>query len=110
MTKVRHEQARTLSSRPQQRNGAKSCNIVWGIRTNRSSAVGDACLSAFDMLSDAIRIFCRLERVVRAGSRKGLRDTGRGGGSSKGDARVGEIARLRNGLFEDRLRVNPADL
>lgn len=40
-------------------------------------------------------------------SRNGLRDTGRGGGSSKGDA--GDAARLRKGLLEERLRLRPAD-
>jgi hypothetical protein len=40
-------------------------------------------------------------------SRKGLRDTGRAGGSSKGDA--GDAARLRKGLLEERLMLRPAD-
>ena len=56
--------------------------------------------------------------LTRAGSRKGLRETGRwGGGSSKGEtglmgarpgeARLGDTARLRKGLFDARLSVNP---
>ena len=64
-------------------------------------------LSVGDMVSAEERMFCRLARVVIAGSRKGLRDTGRGGGSSKGDGRAGEMARLRKGLLEERLRVRP---
>ena len=75
-------------------------------RTKRSSAVGDVRLS-IDMASD--RIFCRLAWAVSAGSRNGFRDTGRGGGSSNGDGRVGDALLLRKGLFEERLRVNPAD-
>jgi hypothetical protein len=42
-------------------------------------------------------------------SRKGFRDTGRGGGlESRGERlaeRVGEAARLRNGLLEDKFNV-----
>lgn len=38
-------------------------------------------------------------------SRKGLRDRGRAGGSSKGEA--GDTARLRKGLFEERLMLRP---
>jgi hypothetical protein len=38
---------------------------------------------------------------------KGFRDTGRGGGSSKGDE--GEAARLRKGLLDERLILRPAD-
>ena len=49
-----------------------------------------------------------------AGSRKGFLETGRGGGSSKGEAglvgrEAGEAARLRKGLFDERLMVRPAD-
>ena len=40
-------------------------------------------------------------------SRKGFRETGRAGGSSNGEA--GEVARLRKGLLEERLRVRPVD-
>lgn len=75
-----------------------------------SSAVGPVVGDVFfsiDIASD--RIFCKLEREVRTGSRNGLRETGLGGGSSNGDGRAGEIARLRKGLFEDRLSDNPAD-
>lgn len=39
-------------------------------------------------------------------SRNGFRETGRAGGSSKGEA--GEAARLRKGLLDDRLRLRPA--
>jgi hypothetical protein len=76
----------------------------------RSSAVGPAVGDVFlsiDMASD--RIFCKLDRVVSAGSRNGFRDTGRGGGSSKGDDSAGDMARLRKGLLEERLSVRPAD-
>jgi len=78
--------------------------------TNRSSAVGAVvgdCLFSIDMASD--RMFCKLARVVSAGSRNGFRDTGRGGGSSKGEDRAGDTARLRKGLFEERLSDKPAD-
>jgi len=38
-----------------------------------------------------------------------LRERGRGGGSSKGEAGlVGDTARLRKGLFEERFNDNPA--
>lgn len=48
---------------------------------------------------------------------KGFRESGRAGGSSKGDAGearrgetlAGEAARLRKGLFEERLILRPAD-
>lgn len=66
-----------------------------------SSAVGSA-------LADAMISGERSGLAV--GSRKGLRETGRGGGSSKGDrgeGTVGDAARLRKGLLEERLRVRP---
>jgi len=76
----------------------------------RSSAVGPVVGDPFfsiDIASDLI--FCKLERVVSAGSRKGFRDAGRGGGSSNGEGRAGDIARLRKGLFEERLSVRPEE-
>ena len=43
-------------------------------------------------------------------SMKGFRETGRGGGSSKGDAgEAGEAALLRKGLLEERLILRLAD-
>ena len=87
---------------------------MMGKHTNRSSAVGDDdVLSCVDMVSDAARIFWALALLARAGSRKGFRDIGRGGGtgSSKGETglwRAGETARLRKGLLEERFSVNPA--
>jgi hypothetical protein len=47
-------------------------------------------------------------------SRKGFRETGLGGGGSKGercpsDKEEGDAARLRKGLLEERLMVSPAD-
>jgi len=55
-------------------------------------------------------MFERLALLAMAGSRNGLRETGRGGGSSKGDAGlVGDTARLRKGLFEERFNESPAD-
>jgi hypothetical protein len=44
-------------------------------------------------------------------SKKGFRDTGRGGGSNgeAGPLDAGDAARLRKGLLEERLRVSPAD-
>lgn len=71
------------------------------IHTKSSSAVGSA-------LADAMISGERSGLAV--GSRKGLRETGRGGGSSKGDrgeGTVGDAARLRKGLLEERLRVRP---
>ena len=83
-----------------------------GRRTNISSAVRDGLLSA-DMVSEADRMFDRLDLLVTAGSRNGLRESGRGGGSSKGEpglcAEVGDTARLRKGLFEERFSSNPED-
>jgi len=65
------------------------------------------------MVSETDRMFERLDLPAIAGSRNGLRDVGRGGGSSKGEAGlcavVGETARLRKGLFEERFKSNPAD-
>ena len=86
-------------------------------RTKISSAVSDGLLSA-DMLSETDR-FELLDQFAwfwfaMAGSRNGLRESGRGGGSSKGEAglcdAVGDTAllRLRKGLFEGRLRSNSA--
>jgi hypothetical protein len=82
------------------------------IHTNKSSAVGDDVF--FSSVGEAISgdlKFCRL--LVLVGSRKGFRETGRAGGLSKGEVggllRLGEPARLRKGLFEERLRVRPAD-
>jgi hypothetical protein len=71
--------------------------------------VRDGLLSN-DMLSDSDRMLERLDLLVMAGSRNGLRESGRGGGSSNGEAGlVGDTARLRNGLFEGRFNDNPAD-
>jgi hypothetical protein len=65
------------------------------------------------MVSEADRMFERLDLPASAGSRNGLRDVGRGGGSLKGEAglcaEVGETARLRKGLFEERFNSSPAD-
>jgi hypothetical protein len=81
-------------------------------RTKISSAVRDGLLSS-DMFSDADRMLEWLDRLAMAGSRNGLRETGRGGGSSKGEAglcaEVGDTARLRKGLFDERFNDNPAD-
>ena len=46
------------------------------------------------------------------GSRKGFRETGRGGGSSngdRGDGTDGEAVRLRKGFFDDRLSDRPGE-
>lgn len=78
--------------------------------TNRSSAVGAFLSAAVVDISSVVRRFCRLRVVL--GSRKGFRETGRAGGSSKGEPglwRLGDTARLRNGLFDDRLSSKPAD-
>lgn len=49
------------------------------------------------------------DRTGGGASRNGFLETGRGGGSSKGDAgEAGDAARLRNGLLDDRLRDRPA--
>lgn len=87
--------------------------------TNNCSAVGEGFESTFAamvLLLTSIK-FGWLD--VKSGSRKGFRDTGRGGGSSKGETAGGDVAvlrglagdaaRLRNGLLDDRFRVNPAD-
>ena len=81
-----------------------------GQRTNISSAVGDAFFSGGAILAVSVFRFCMLR--VAFGSRNGFRDTGRGRGSSKGEAglwRLGDTARLRKGLLDDRLSSNPAD-
>jgi hypothetical protein len=81
-----------------------------GLRTNRSAALlikgVEVVLAPFprDMsVGDCVRL---LKLDV---SRKGFRDTGRGGGlESRGGRlpkRVGEAARLRNGLLEDKFNV-----
>ena len=85
------------------------------IRTNISSAVGDA---TFFSGSAATATAAMLSGVLAVcidlfpGSRKGFLETGRGG-SMKGEAGLwgpeGDEARLRNGLLEDRLSVSPAD-
>ena len=66
-----------------------------------------------DMVSEADRMFERLDLPVTAGSRNGLRESGRGGGSSKGEvglcAEVGDTARLRKGLLEERFNSKPED-
>jgi hypothetical protein len=81
-------------------------------RTNISSAVRDGRLSK-DMASEADRMSEKLDRPAIAGSRNGLRESGRGGGSSKGEAGLcgptGDTARLRKGLFEERLSKSPED-
>ena len=65
------------------------------------------------MVSEPRRMLERLGLLAIAGSRKGLRESGRGGGSSKGDegnvAVEGETARLRKGLLEERFSSNPDD-
>jgi hypothetical protein len=82
----------------------------FGLRTNSSAAfpVNEAeeveAPFARDMLTgDCVRLL-RLDA-----SRKGFRDTGRGGGLESRGARpgerIGEAARLRNGLLEDRFSV-----
>jgi hypothetical protein len=97
-----------------QDTGARPCAItMYGRRTNISSAVSDGLFSR-DMVSEADRRLERLDLLAIAGSRNGLRETGRGGGSSKGEAGlcavVGDTApRLRKGLFEERFKSNPAD-
>jgi hypothetical protein len=76
-----------------------------------SSAVSDGLFSS-DMVSEADRIFDKLDLLAMAGSRNGLRETGRGGGSAKGETglgRAGDAARLRKGLFELRFKSKPAD-
>jgi len=74
-----------------------------------SSAVSEPFLSEVDIDSEADRILDVLERFAMEGSRKGLRDSGLGGGSSKGESwegeTTGEAARLRKGLLEERLSV-----
>lgn len=67
--------------------------------TNISSADMDLWSELFDMASGDLK--------GGGLSRNGFRETGLGGGSSKGDA--GDAARLRKGLFEERLRLKPAD-
>jgi hypothetical protein len=48
---------------------------------------------------------------VEDASKKGFRDTGRGGGSNGdvGPLLAGDAARLRKGLLEERLSVSPGD-
>jgi len=59
-----------------------------------------------------VEVRCSVEGWLK-GSRKGFLETGRAGGSSKGECGrggeklLGDAARLRNGLFEERLRANP---
>ena len=51
-------------------------------------------------------------RLVEAVSRKGFRDTGRGGGSIGEiwpEEKVGEMARLRKGLLDERLWESPGE-
>lgn len=83
----------------------RQMRICRGGHTNISSAVSDGLLSK-DMVSEADRMFEKLDLFVMAGSKNGLRDSGRGGGSSKGETGLceveGETARLRKGLFEER--------
>lgn len=89
--------------------------LVWiAGRTKISSAVREGRLLSEDMVSDADRILEMLDRPARAGSRNGLRESGRGGGSSNGETGPGERlgdgrARLRKGLLEGRFRCNPAE-
>lgn len=77
-----------------------------------SSAVSDGLLSD-DIVSEADRISEKLDLPATAGSRNGLRESGRGGGSSKGETRAGEArgdaARLRKGLLDERFKSNPDD-
>lgn len=47
--------------------------------------MSDGRLSYDDMLSETDRIFGLLALLAMVGSRKGLREVGRGGGSSKGE-------------------------
>ena len=81
-------------------------------RTKISSAVSDGLLSVA-IVSEPRRRLVRLGLLAIAGSRKGFRDRGRGGGSSKGEegnmAVEGETARLRKGLLELRFSSNPDD-
>ena len=77
-----------------------------------SSAVRDGRLSSDEKFSEVDRILERLARVESPGSRKGLREVGRGGGSSKGELGLGrpcEEVRLRKGLFEGRFRSSPGE-
>jgi hypothetical protein len=68
-------------------------------------------------MSSAVRLFgsdwvdmAPGDRTGGGASRNGFLETGRGGGSSKGDAgEAGDAARLRKGLLEDRLIVSPAE-
>ena len=108
--------SRCMAGRPACRAPARGRVPQAEGHTNISSAVSDGLLSA-DMLSEADRRFELLDQaawLAMAGSRNGLRESGRGGGSSKGEAglcdAVGDTAllRLRKGLFEGRLRSNSA--
>lgn len=50
--------------------------------------------------------------MARSGFKKGLRESGRGGGSSKGDTelwRKDDTTRFRKGLFEEKLSDRPED-
>ena len=84
--------------------------------TNRSAAfpfnadLGAAVASVAETIlsGDA----CGAEMMfVESVSRKGFRDTGRGGGISRGEvwpeAPPGDTARLRKGLFDERFNVSP---
>lgn len=89
--------------------------------TNSSSAVGDLRFSFGEAIAgDWTR--GTWTWVASDGSKKGFVETGlAGGGSSKGErggggekelgavALFGEAARLRKGLLDERLSVNPAD-
>jgi len=73
------------------------------------AGLGAIASDAKDILSgDCWPLFTLLEDV----SRKGFRETGRGGSSGDGwlEREFGEAARFRNGLFEDKLRDSPGDV
>jgi len=81
--------------------------------TKISSAVSDGRFSRGGS-SDDDRMLEKLALLVMAGSRKGLRESGRGGGSSKGETggggeavTAGDAARLRKGLLELRFKSKP---
>lgn len=94
--------------------------IAAGELTNNSSAVGDLLFSVGEAMLAGDCTLCTW--LLSEGSKKGFLETGlAGAGSSNGEwggggenelgvrALFGDAARLRKGLFDERLSVNPAD-
>ena len=77
-----------------------------------NAGLGAEDSAANDILSGEATGGCGND-FVEDPSRNGFRETGLGGGASKGERcssdKEGDTARLRKGLLEERLRVSPGD-